>query len=405
MANLHIFTIVQKDLAQVIRDKKSQLFLVLMPVVFTLIFGFAFRSQEKEARLPIGLVNRDPQSTLTDQLLDLIASNVVLEFVPLEDEVSDIEKRVEDEVFVAVVIVPEGFSNYALTGEPLPLTVIVPNTMAGQTATTAIQAAAKRFFGGVQAAQLSVESMATQHPLTDQVTKQTILEDHLAQAISAWQHPAFTVELEPAITIQAARGRTPSGFQQSSPGMIVQFIIFGIMTSATVLVMERNEGTLRRMRVAPVHPIEIVGGHLLALFFVAFLQELLLVVFGQHAFGLDYLHSPLGTLVILVALGLWVTSLGLLIGALVKTDLQVMIFSFISMILFSALGGAWFPLATASSEFSRLGHLLPTAWAMYGLQNIVVRGLGLNATLLAAAILTAYAIASLGLAVWRFQFE
>jgi ABC-2 type transport system permease protein len=187
--------------------------------------------------------------------------------------------------------------------------------------------------------------------------------------------------------------------------MLVQFAIFGLMSSATVLVLERKEGTLKRMLTAPVRRTESMAGHLLALFSIALLQGLLLIALGQLAFGVDYVREPLSTLVMLVALGLWVTSLGLLIGALAKTETQVMTFSFISMILFAALGGAWFPLETAGAAFSRIGHLLPTAWAMDGLQNIVVRGQGLSSTVLPAGILLAYAAVFFGLAVRRFRFE
>jgi ABC-2 type transport system permease protein len=159
------------------------------------------------------------------------------------------------------------------------------------------------------------------------------------------------------------------------------------------------------MLTAPVRRTESMAGHLLALFSIAFLQGVLLVALGQLAFGVNYMREPLGTLLMLVALGLWVTSLGLLIGVLAKTETQVMTFSFIAMILFAALGGAWFPLETAGAAFSRVGHLLPTAWAMDGLQNIMVRGQGLSSALLPAGIVLAYTAAFFGLAVWRFRFE
>jgi ABC-2 type transport system permease protein len=401
---MRILDIALKDLLQVIRDKKSLLFLVLMPIAFTLIFGFAFRWQERESRLPVGWVNRDPSGTISTQLHDLVAANLAIELVIVGGDDAYLEGQVEDEELVAVAIVPEGFSARALAGEPMPLTLIVPNSMAGQTATTAIQAAAKRLLGAVQAAQLGVEEVAARHPFADATMRQAALEANLAQAIAAWRQPAFSVNLEPATGTQA-RGRPPSGFQQSSPGMIVQFAIFGLMSSATVLVLERKEGTLKRMLTAPVPRAQFMAAHLLALFAVAFLQGMLLVALGQLAFGVNYLREPLGTLLMLIALGLWVTSLGLLIGALAKTELQVMTFSFITMILFAALGGAWFPLETAGAAFSRLGHLLPTAWAMEGLQNIIVRGQDFSSTLLPAGILLAYAATFFGIAVWRFRFE
>jgi len=402
---MRFLDIALKDLMQVVRDKKSLFFLVLMPIAFTLLLGLAFRSSEEDPRLPVGWVDRDPGGALSAQLRDRVAASEAVSLVPLDGDDARIEEQVRDEKLVAAVIVPEGFSSRALAGEPLPLTMIVPNTMAGQTATTALQAAAKRLLGAVQAAQLSVEVLAARHPFADQAIRQAVLEASLAQATSAWEQPALTVVLEPATGAQVAKGRTPGGFQQSSPGMIVQFAIFSLITSSMVLVLERKEGNLRRMLTAPIHRAASMAGHLLAMFAVVFLQSLLLVAFGQFAFGVDYLREPLGTLVIVVALGLWVTSLGLLIGALARGEEQVVIFSLISMFLFAALGGAWFPLEIAGDAFSRIGHVMPTAWAMDGLQHIVVRGQGLGSTLLPAGILLAYTAAFFALAVWRFRFE
>jgi len=56
-------------------------------------------------------------------------------------------------------------------------------------------------------------------------------------------------------------------------------------------------------------------------------------------------------------------------------------------------------------SFAAAGHLLPSAWAVDGLQSISLRGLGLEAVLLPAGILLAYTLAVFWLAVWRFKFE
>jgi ABC-2 type transport system permease protein len=403
---MRILDIALKDLRQVLRDKKSLLFLVLMPIAFTLLFGFAFRRTEKDPGLPVGWVDRDPGGALSVQLRDLVAATEGIRLVPLEgDEVARAEQQVQDEELVAVVTVPAGYSERALTGEFLPLNVVVPETMAGQTVTTAVQAAAKRLLGAVEAGRLSVEVMASRHPFADPVIRQATMEENLARALAAWQQPALTVVLEPATGAQAARGAMPGGFQQSSPGMMVMFAMFGLTTSAMVLVLERKAGVLRRLLSAPISRVEVLSGHLLAIFAIVFFQSLLLVALGQFVFGVDYLREPLGTLLVMVALGLWVTSLGLLIGALASGEEQVVMFSLIVMFLFSALGGAWFPLEIAGQAFASVGHVMPTAWAMDGLQNIAVRGLGLGSVLLPAGILLAYTAAFMGLAVWRFRFE
>jgi ABC-2 type transport system permease protein len=150
-------------------------------------------------------------------------------------------------------------------------------------------------------------------------------------------------------------------------------------------------------------PWEIVAGHLLAMFALTFLQTVMLVVFGQFALGVDYLREPVGTLLVSIMLGLWVAAMGLLIGIVAKTDDQVVLFSLIAMFLFSALGGTWFPLEATGGAFASIGKLTPSAWAMTGYQNILIRGLGLDSAWMSTFVLLAYALGFFALAVWRFR--
>ena len=48
-----------KDLVQVARDRKSAVFLVVMPVLFTLALGIALSGSAKQAQVKIGWVNQD----------------------------------------------------------------------------------------------------------------------------------------------------------------------------------------------------------------------------------------------------------------------------------------------------------------------------------------------------------
>ena len=93
---------------------------------------------------------------------------------------------------------------------------------------------------------------------------------------------------------------------------------------------------------------------------------------------------------------------GLLIGIVAKGDDQVILFSMLAMFVFSALGGAWFPIEASGGWFAIVSKLMPSAWAMTGFQNILIRGLGLESIWLPAGVLCAYAIGFFLLAVWRF---
>jgi ABC-2 type transport system permease protein len=59
-SNRRIVDLAIKDLRQITRDRKSFLFLLVMPIVFTLLFGFAFGGNSTaDPRLPVGLADDD----------------------------------------------------------------------------------------------------------------------------------------------------------------------------------------------------------------------------------------------------------------------------------------------------------------------------------------------------------
>lgn len=209
------------------------------------------------------------------------------------------------------------------------------------------------------------------------------------------------VELLAGKAEEAWYGDNP--YNQASPGILVMFAIFGLMTSGQILVLERKSSTLQRMRTTSLRSWQIILGHLLAMFALVMIQEALLVTFGQLALGVNYGREPLGVLLVSVALGLWIASMGLLIGVLVKDNSQVVVLSLMGMFVFSALGGLWFQIEGTSGAFAAVSRLMPSAWAMNGFQNILIRGQGLSSVWQPASILLVYAVGFFLLAVWRFR--
>jgi ABC-2 type transport system permease protein len=408
---MRVINLALKDLLQVIRDWKSALFLVIMPIIFTFFFGLIYGGigGEDDPRLPVGLISHGQAGTLSASLEGLLEASDTIRPVLLEGAQADkVTESVRDEDLAAAVIVPAGFSERILhSGEDTRLTIIVDqSTQAGQTALNAVQAVMTRLLGTVQTAQISTEVYEAQRAFEDDGARQAYVDEALMLASEAWQQPPLTVAVEQSgATAGDEEEALWNPYAHASAGMIVQFVVFGLNTSAMVLVLERKARTLQRMLTTPITRTEVIAGHVLAMFLVVLLQQVLLVVFGQLAFGVGYMREPLAILLMVVTLGLWVASLGLFISAISKSEDQVVMFSMLAMFVFSALGGAWFPLDITGRAFAAIGHLMPSAWAMDGFENIIVRGLGLNSVLLPAGILLAYAVAFFGLAVWRFRFE
>lgn len=399
---MRIIELAFNDLKQILRDKKSFLFLLLMPVVFTAFMGYAFGPGDDGESLPrLGWADPEPEGLISKALIDqiTISGDFSVEMIGPE-LVEQAEDRVKNGDLAGLVIVPPAFNDALLSGDEAVFTVVADESgLDGQAVRQAVQTAWGRVQSALEIARLS-DTVAVPSDGAA-VDSGAAVQTAFVQSLRRWETPAVAVVSQPAVAKEAVL--SPSGFNQSSPGMMVQFAIFGLITSAGVLVHERRSGTLGRLMTTSLPRVAVIAGHLLALFLIAFVQGLILMVFGQAAFGVNYLAEPLGALIVLGSLALWTGCLGLLIGLLANVEEQVVIFGMIAMFVVSAFGGVWFPLEVAGSAFSTIGHLTPGAWAMDGFQNILLRGLGLESVLLPVAISLGYALLFFGLAYWRFR--
>ena len=397
---MRILDLAFKDLSQMLRDKRSLLFIVAMPIIFTLFMGFAYRGnsggdEETDNRIPLALVDPQPDSRLNKMFFTRLESSDSIKVIVMnEDEAMDAFRK--DEV-AGVLVIPDGFSEQVEAGMDAQLNLIAESGSAnGQSLYQLLRVPVSQLMSAVEVARISADVQSDPDEYVPSIEL----------AWSKWDENSklSLVRVEQAVaeeTVSDWTGGNP--YNQASPGILVQFAIFGLITSAQILVQERKTRTLQRLMTTAMKPWEIVAGHMLAMFALTFLQTAMLVIFGQLALNVNYLREPLGTLLVSIALGLWVASMGLLIGVIAKGDDQVILYSMIAMFLFSAMGGTWFPLEAAGGAFASIGKAMPSAWAMNGYQNILIRGLGLESAWMPTLVLMAYALGFFVLAVWRFR--
>jgi ABC-type multidrug transport system permease subunit len=393
---IRIFDITLKDLLQLTRDFKTFMFLLIMPIAFTLLFGYAFGGFTQEAsdpRLPVGYQDEDG-SWLSRKLHDVLADSDVIRL----DEstlrsAAELEKQIADKKLAAAIIIPAGYGKTALANKTARFTLIVDTTSSsGTTVQAAALAAANRLDSAVSTA------------LTlDEIAGSKIPFDYaFDQALAAWKDPPIAITETTSTAVKHTSDQTAS-LAHTSPGMMLQFAIAGLMASAQIIVTERKTRALQRLLTTSVHRIHILLGHYLAIFIQTFIQFALLLAFGQFILKIDYLRVPGATLLVAFCAALCIGALGLLIGVVARSEEQATIFSLIPMFVLSGLGGAWVPLEVTGATFQALGHLSPVAWAMDGFKNISLRGLGIESVLIPSAALAGYAIIFLSLAAWRLM--
>jgi ABC-2 type transport system permease protein len=392
----------RKDLVQTVRDRLSFIFILVMPLAFTLFFGLLFGADSSVDKLPLAVWDADGGAAATQLAAALGKSDVVR---VVDKQGSQIEQWMADERAAAGLIIPAGYSQAVADGEQADLTIVSTQGNSGaMTAASEIRTLASDQVTVELASRAAAEAAVPQKGIA--TGRQQAVEQAAAQARpvveQALASPAVGTKVVEAGT---AAGQTPGGFVLSSPGMMVNFILFSLMTAGIALIVERQNGTLQRLMTTRLRRWELIGGKTAGMFCLTFAQQVILIAVAQLFFGVDYLRDPAALLVMMVSLSLVAGTLGLLLASVMKSEQALIGTTVLVSMAVAALSGAWFPLEITGEAFQTVGHVLPTAWILDGLRGIVVRGFGVLDVLPALLVALAWAAGFFVVAVWRFRLS
>src|SRR6266852_2484062 len=205
-------------------------------------------------------------------------------------------------------------------------------------------------------------------------------------------------------TLTAGKAVHFNHFDQVVPGYAIFFALFGINAVAGTILQEKEDGTFRRLLIAPVQRYALLGGKLLAQFILTLTQLAVLFTIGYFAFHLDIGSWP-AVLALLVCTSFAATGLGILLVSVVKTRRQLNPIVTLVVLITSAIGGAWWPLFLEPQWMQSIAKLGLTAWAMEGLNSIMILGKDFTQVLPDILGLLAYGIICFVVAMRFFRFE
>ncbi|MFH0944724.1 MAG: ABC transporter permease [Planctomycetota bacterium] len=159
-------------------------------------------------------------------------------------------------------------------------------------------------------------------------------------------------------------------------GISIMMLMFGLVACGTLLIKERDQGTLQRLMLSSLPRESLLFGKFLFTAFIGACQLAVMFAAGAVIFQVNLLQDPVTLLVLSLTLIFSVTAFGMLIAAFARTTNQAEGSSTIIILLMSALGGAWFPvymfdLPTAGEIATRCTL---TFWAMSGFQGMLWYG-------------------------------
>jgi ABC-2 type transport system permease protein len=188
-------------------------------------------------------------------------------------------------------------------------------------------------------------------------------------------------------------------------GMTVQGVLFFAIEAAMGLLRDRNRGIWRRLRAAPLSRATLLGGRMLSTVLISVGIIAAVLLFGAVVFRLRVSGNPFGFVLVCLAIAFMTATLGLLIATLGKTEAQSRGLSIFAVLVMSMLGGAWVPTFMMPHFVQPVSALLPSRWAVDGLDAMTWRGGGFSAALLPTAALVGFSLAFALVAMARFRWE
>ena len=330
---------IKKEFLHVWRDKRTMLILFGMPLIQTLLFGFALTNEVKNTR--IGILDNSKDETTQAIISQLEASRYfdVVENIPSN---SKLESSFKAGTIKLAVVFPEKFQEQLL-----------------HTNTAQVQ-----LIGDA----------------TDPNTSNTLI-NYASAVIMDYQsnqrnQPSFPYAIE--TELRMLYNPQLKGSYNFVPGVMamVLMLVCAMMTSISI-VREKEMGTMEVILVSPIVPIRVIIAKMVPYFILSAVNIASILVLSVFV-----LEVPVqGSLLLLVAECLMFTitvlALGLLISSVSATQQTAMLISLMGLLLPTImLSGFMFPIENMPVPLRVISNIVPAKWFYIIVKNVMIKGVG-----------------------------
>lgn len=343
-------SIVRKEYVKLVRDPRTLLIVLVMPIVLLLLFGFAISTDINDVR--IAAVVSDHTDRTRDILLRL-QTNPYFTFVGLTEH-QDIDRLLRTSEVDAVVVLETR--------------------------------------GGDFRAQIVTDGSNTA----------------LAQSAQAYITQIITGpgEDSPVIGHILYNPQLKSAFN-FVPGILglIFLLICSIMTSVSI-VSERQSGTMDLLLVSPVRPGTIIVGKLVPYLVLSCLILALMLAISYTVLGIPFSAKVVDVVLISMLYIALALSIGLFVSTLVKTEVAALIVSAIGfMIPVIMLSGMIFPIDNMPEILQWISCVVPARWYIAAMRKLMIQELPMEYVVTEVSVMAGMTAAMLLLAVRKFKSE
>ncbi len=432
-----ILALTIKDLKILFKDRGGMISLFAMPMMFILVMSVALQSAFSvggdDNPVEVLVVDLDQPATYIDGEPTRLAGDVLAAIEEVDGlrliaewdgaplSRAQAERLIADGEYQMAIIFPEDFSASIINaiGDPdadAARIIFVVDPTAGQQVVAPVQAAINAYANRTAAyaqAPYRIET-ALHQAAANFPPEQASFVAQVGEALTGELLATYDlgeiggqseIHVEQAVPAEFNITEFPNAVEQNVPGYTIFGVFFIVQVLATSLLREKQDGTFRRLLVAPLPKAALLIGKLLPYYLVNLIQVALMFAVGALVFEMNLGSAPLALVVVTLATAAAATGMGLLVASLGKTPEQIGGLSTLLALTLAAIGGMMVPTFVMPPFMQTLSKISPHAWALSGYQDVIVRGLGTAAVLPEVGVLLGFAVAFFGVAVWRFRFD
>jgi ABC-type Na+ efflux pump permease subunit len=163
-------------------------------------------------------------------------------------------------------------------------------------------------------------------------------------------------------------------YQSLVPSYTVMFAFFLVLTVGWLFVAERRQGTLKRLRAAPLSRTEILLGKMIPCFLLSLGQGFFLLAAGKVVFDMRLGNQPFWLGAVVVATSIAAMGLSLLVASMARTEAQVAIYGTLLVLVLAGISGCLMGDPELMPErMKMLSRFTPHAWAMDAYSQLLLR--------------------------------
>ncbi|MDA1165396.1 MAG: ABC transporter permease [Planctomycetota bacterium] len=193
-------------------------------------------------------------------------------------------------------------------------------------------------------------------------------------------------------------------YQTLVPAYTVMFAFFLVTIMARSFIAERELGTLKRLRMAPISAVDLVLGKTLPFLMISLVQSVVLFAFGRLLFEMSWGSFPWLLIPIVVSTSLAATGMGLLVATLVRTDSQVSAYANFLVITLAGISGCFMPRDWLPELMQNVSLATPHAWSLIAYHEALTNpNPGIAEVAKACGVLLLFAVVFASLGCWKMQ--